>query len=355
MQQPGRIVKKWPARPPPPANGPRRKYDPPNSAVGGITQAPVATNSYVKGNRKARVITRDGRTVVRHRELITTIIGQGAGFAVNNGSADAYPLNPLEPSTFKWLSTLAAGYDTYNILNCCLEYVPLCSTAFVGRVGIFYDRDSSDFGPFDRNELSNFAYLVETSPWAPATLELPDLRGERFMKDAITDEAKFVDAGRIGWATYNTGTNDINGDLFICYEIELLNAQPATSGISNVRIGAPGSAATSNGPRYILQSTFAQAATSTAAIRLTTGTYQVMFICDTSAGTITGTSMTITGDASFNGVFNFYSVFSTTRAMVVANITVRDTKAVITHNVVGGTVSLWQVTAARAVASQTLF
>jgi hypothetical protein len=292
---------------------------------------------------------------VRHRELLATIIGQGTGFAVNNGMSDIYPLNPSDPSAFKWLSTIATSYDTYNLLFCKLEYVPLCSTAFVGRVALFYDRDSQDTGPFDRNELSNYASLIETAPWSPATLMLPDLRGERFMKDVSgSDDARVTDAGRIGWATYNTGTNDIDGDLFITYEVELCNAQPASSGISLVK-GVVGALTniTQSGPRLVLAAVFLQAATSTVTIRCVTGTFFIGFIGEATGGSISSTNILISGDASFSG--NAFIVSNTTRAASNGIITIRDTKASVQFTIAGGTVTNWQCVVARASAGQLYF
>jgi hypothetical protein len=323
--------------------------------VFGTSRAPVAINSYVSGNSSNRITSRNGRTVVRHRELVSTIIGQGTTFAINNGTTDVFAINPTEPSTFKWLSTLATSYDTYNLISCCLEYVPLCSTATVGRAALFYDRDSSDVGPFDRNELSNFAYCVETSPWAPARLDLPDLRGERFMKDVpTTDDARLSDAGRIGWATYNTATDAIFGDLFICYEVELLNAQPASSSIQHVRgtVGALTSS-TAFGPRLALSTVFVQAAASTITIRLNTGAYYVSFITEATGGGITAVGLSAVGDASFSG--NAYVISNTNRAAASGVIVVRDTKATIICTVTGGTITNWQYAVARATAAISYF
>jgi hypothetical protein len=310
--------------------------------------APVAISSYVSGNPGTRITSRGGKTIVKHRELVATIIGQGLNFAINNGTSDVYAINPTDPGTFKWLSAIASSYDTYNLLDCSLEYVPLCSTSFVGRVALFYDRDSQDVGPFDRNELSNYAYLTETAPWAPARLQLPDLRGERFMQDAVTNDSRLSDAGRIGWATYNTGANDIDGDLFICYEVELLNAQPASSGIMTIR-----STGVVFGPKYIISSVFTQAATSTLVCKLQTGTYMLNFIAEASGGGIGSTTAVLTGNIGQVGtLFNASNANRATNSLIV---TVLDTKATVSFNVTGGTITTWAVSACRASANNPWF
>lgn len=363
MEQPPKWRHRYPARPRPPvkrqpvppmkppiplepALPPRRQ--PRRNRAGTYTTAPVAISSYVSGNTGARIVSRGGKTIVRHRELVATIVGQGPAFAINNGTTDVFPINPTDPSTFKWLSTIASNYDTYNLLSCCLEYVPLCSTGFVGRVALFYDRDSQDAGPFDRNELSNYAYLTETAPWAPATLDLPDLRGERFCQDQLTNDARLSDAGRIGWATYNTNVNDVEGDLFICYEVELLNAQPASSATMTVR-----STGASFGPRYALSVVFTQAATSTLVVKLNTGAYFLDFIAEATGAGITSTTAVLSGDISLIGnLFNASNANRATDALIVVN---RDTKATITFQVAGGTITSWALAISRASANNSIF
>lgn len=354
MDQPKRIVKKWPARPPKPGNSPGQQMPSPGKpgppkGVPPVTfsKAPVAINSYVSGN-KNRVSSRGGRTIVRHRELVATVVGAGTGFTLNNGTLDTYALNPANPGTFPWLSELATSYDTYNLLTACLEYVPLCNTGFVGRVALFYDRDSQDLGPFDRNELSNYAYLVETSPWAPATLTLPDLRGERFMRDLIsTDDARLSDAGRIGWCTYNTGVGDVEGDIFICYEVELINAQPATSAVQFLTEGSSVTTPASFGPLLYRSIVVTLGVDNFWTFRLNTGTYFVTFFADFPAAGVASTTMEVfSGDASIVG--SNLAVSNANRAADSMVVTVRNTAAVMRARVTGGVPVSWWLTIARS-------
>lgn len=352
---PGHIGKHWPKpnRPPtspmpdePRSNPPLRRRQPRGRS--GVPQlmfnkAPIAINTLVSGNR-ARV--KNGKTIVHHRELIGTIQATGATFTLNNGTGEIYPINPTDPGTFKWLSTMASNYDTYNLLSCCLEYVPMCSTTEIGRVALFYDRDSQDTGPFDRNELANYAVLAESSPWSPMTLTLPDLRGERFLQDAITNDARLSDAGRVGWCTYgNTGTN-LLGDVFICYEVELLNPQPSTSGTHTSRLQPLAGVLVNYGPRYVLGASFTQAAVSTHAMRLQTGTYFVTGFFESTTGGITAIAPSITGDASF--VNGDTRVSNANRASASLVITVRDTKATLTFSITGGTITTVLTATSRA-------
>jgi hypothetical protein len=343
LNPPKRIDKRWPAPLPPKEkrgiiDQPHKiKFGRPSKGITAVT-APVA-KSFITQSMPASFATRGRATVVRHRELIGTVVGQGTTLALNNNSGDVFSINPVDPATFPWLQNIATSYDTYRFVAVDLTYVPLCGTNFVGRVGLFYDRDSTDTGPFDRSELANYAASVETAPWQPTTLSVPVSKTERFIREALSPEAKLYDDGRIGWCTYGTGVGDQCGDLFVSYEVELYNPQPVTSAIESVRASA------NIGPQYVRSSLFTQNVGSwTGAYRLTTGTFLFNFI---SNGT-TLTAIDYTGTGAITIVANKYLVSNNDRASASGIITVQDTTALLVITVTGTAVTNHQFFVARA-------
>lgn len=60
---------------------------------------------------------------------------------------DSYNLNPGLRDTFKWLSKLAANYETYDVVGISFEYNPTVPTTTAGSIYGFIDYDASDNPP----------------------------------------------------------------------------------------------------------------------------------------------------------------------------------------------------------------
>nr|AEW27315.1 coat protein [Pelargonium leaf curl virus] len=222
--------------------------------TGGAVMAPVAVTRQLMGSKPKFTGRMSGSVTVTHREYLTQVNNTTA-FAVNGGIVDnLLQLNPLNGTLFAWLPAIASNFDQYTFNNVVLHYVPLCATTEVGRVAMYFDKDSEDVEPADRVELANYGVLKETAPWAEATLNIPCDRIKRYCDDSATVDHKLIDLGQLGIATYGgSGTNAI-GDVFISYSVTLYYPQPTNSLLSTRRLDLTGASLNGNGPGYTIVS-----------------------------------------------------------------------------------------------------
>jgi hypothetical protein len=208
---------------------------------------------------------------------------------------------------------LAANFDQYRFVSAELQYVPLCATTEVGRVGVFFDKDSQDTGPFDRVELASYAHLSEIAPWAETTLSLPIDNVKRFMIDANTVDPKLVDLGRIGVVTYGTATNNTVGDLFIHYTVDLFEAGPAGAIAQELR-GNGGSQSTTVGS--VIATTTSNASSTTGSWSLRPGTWLVSYTNNATGQTAGSGWVAISGGAVLQGRVTLTATAATAIAIV---------------------------------------
>lgn len=217
--------------------------------MSGAITAPVAVTRQVNGVQPkfGKMV---GSVTVEHREYLTQV-SNSTGFTVNGGIiGNLYRVNPLNGSVFSWLPASATNYDEYTFHSVMLHYIPTCGTTEVGRVAMYFDKDSQDSEPADRVELANYRVLKETAPWAEAKLVIPTDRIKRFCDDSATMDYKLIDLGQIGIATYGgSGTNYI-GDVFISYRVTLYAPQPTAPLLSTRRLDLSGAIVTSTGYGY---------------------------------------------------------------------------------------------------------
>lgn len=225
--------------------------------VGGNTgaiMAPVAVTRQLAGSKPKFTGRTSGSVTVTHREYLTQVNNSSA-FVVNGGIVgNLLQLNPLNGTLFSWLPAIASNFDQYTFNRVELHYVPLCGTNEVGRIAMYFDKDSEDPEPADRVELANFGILKETAPWAEAILRIPTDRIKRYCDDSSTVDHKFIDLGQLGIATYGGGGTNATGDIFISYSVTLHYPQPTNTLLSTKRLDLTGGVVTIAGPNYVLVS-----------------------------------------------------------------------------------------------------
>nr|UHS72063.1 MAG: putative capsid protein [Tombusvirus sp.] len=220
--------------------------------TGGAMMAPVAVSRQLIGSKPRFLGRTAGSVTVTHREYLTQV-NNSIGFVVNGGIVgNLLQLNPLNGTLFSWLPAIASNFDQYVFNSVMLHYVPLCGTTEVGRVALYFDKDSQDLEPADRVELANFGILKETAPWAEAMLRIPTDKVKRYCDDSSTVDTKLINLGQLGVATYGgSGTNSV-GDLFISYSVTLYFPQPTNTLLSTRRLSLTGALANSAGPSYVI-------------------------------------------------------------------------------------------------------
>lgn len=221
---------------------------------GGTIMAPVAVTRQLTGSKPKFSGRTSGSVTVTHREYLTQV-NNSTSFVVNGGIVgNLLQLNPLNGTLFSWLPAIASNFDQYTFNNVVLHYVPLCGTTEVGRVALYFDKDSEDLEPADRVELANFGVLKETAPWAEAMLRIPTDKIKRYCDDSSTVDHKLIDLGQLGIATYGGGGTNAVGDVFISYSVTLHFPQPTNTLLSTRRLDLTGALVTAEGPNYVLVS-----------------------------------------------------------------------------------------------------
>nr|WVH32470.1 p41K [Petunia asteroid mosaic virus] len=263
--------------------------------TGGAIMAPVAVTRQLVGSKPKFTGRTSGSVTVTHREYLSQV-NNSTGFQVNGGIVgNLLQLNPLNGTLFSWLPAIASNFDQYTFNSVVLHYVPLCSTTEVGRVAIYFDKDSEDPEPADRVELANYSVLKETAPWAEAMLRVPTDKVKRFCDDSSTSDHKLIDLGQLGIATYGgAGTNAV-GDVFISYSVTLYFPQPTNTLLSTRRLDLAGSIVTASGPGYLLVSRTATVLTMTFRA---TGT----FVISGTYRCLTATTLGLAGGVNVNSI-----------------------------------------------------
>ena len=194
------------------------------------TYAPVSMTTQLTS--RAPVVTggpfsKDGKTVIRHREYIADVSGSV------NFAATSYAVNPGVPTTFPWLSRyLAPGYETYKFRYLRFTYETSKSTASSGSVLLAYDYDAADSAPTTKQTMMSFGGAVRTACWAPVSAvgsspslnKLPN-RYVRLGTLAANLDIKTYDCANFYVATQGCADTTVMGELYVDYIVELDNPQ----------------------------------------------------------------------------------------------------------------------------------
>jgi hypothetical protein len=240
-------------------------------AFPGAVAAPVAISRAVRGSRP-KFSRGTGSVTVTHRELVAQI-NTTAVMTVNNGvTGNLYKVNPSNPNLFPWLQSISSNFDQYRFDSLRVQYIPMCATTETGRAAIYFDKDSEDPAPTDRQELSHMYHLTEMAPWAESNLQIPTDKIKRFMNDSPAVDRKLVDLGQVGFATYGGVDGHAAGDVFIHYTVTFFEPQPSAGLVDTSQTGT-GSFDT--GPDFVDEA--ATSTTTTLTFR-SPGTYLVVMI-----------------------------------------------------------------------------
>ncbi len=173
--------------------------------------------------------------VVCHREYLGDITGS---VAVNN---IAYRLNPADPHTFPWLSTVAQSYTQYKIHGMIFEFKSL-TTDFVtagkpGFIAMATNYNARETKYTSKMELENSEYSASTKP----TVNL--IHGIECAEDQTSLPIKYLSSGPqvynpqdydMGTFQVMTGSQpdaSVIGELWVSYCVEFFKpAIPETPG-----------------------------------------------------------------------------------------------------------------------------
>jgi hypothetical protein len=210
----------------------------------------VSSNSIVQKASASGMIPnmhKDGQSIiVRHKEYLTEIRG-----ATNFTVCNEFDINPGLPTTFPWLSAVAAQYSQYRIRGMVYHYVPSsgnavsATNAALGTVMMQTSYRATEAAPASKIELLNeywssesvpsqeFCHPIECDP-----KENPfNVQYIRTGDLASTENQLMYDLGRTTVAVSGQQANDfVLGDLWITYEIEL--KKPVITNTTNTTLQA---------------------------------------------------------------------------------------------------------------------
>jgi len=193
----------------------------------------VSRNSLVgKASTGIPMMHKDGQTIiVRHREFLTEVTGSTT-FAVKG----TFPINPGMKLTFPWASSIARSFQQYRIKGMVYHYVPTSgsiatASPSLGSVMLQTVYRATDAAPSSKVELLNeywssevvpsdtLAHPIECNP-----MENPyNVQYVRSHDPPAGESRLLYDLGTTYLAVSGQqASNQVLGDLWVTYEIELL-------------------------------------------------------------------------------------------------------------------------------------
>jgi len=176
-----------------------------------------------------------GTIQISHKEYVADVFGpESAGIFQNL----TYGLNPALPSTFPWLSQIAANYEEYTIKQLIFTFRTTVSdfVASNGQVGtvIIATQYNANDAPFaNKQEMMEYAGAVSSKVSTgiiagvecdPAQLSGPPGKYTRSGPTPPGEDIKTYDLGTLNIATSNTPeqfNNQAIGELWVSYTVEL--------------------------------------------------------------------------------------------------------------------------------------
>jgi hypothetical protein len=191
--------------------------------------------------------SRDSARII-HKELVAKVTGT-ANFTVGTTIA----LNPGLASSFPWLSTQAAAWETYRFNKLRFCYHTRTATSATGSVQLVPDYDAADAAPASEFIAASYEDMQEDAPWKDLDCVLrPDAMFPMGPKKFVRTEAlsanqdiKTFDAGNLFVCTTD-GSAQTWGLVWVEYDVSLYTPQQPSSGFAasqHITASVPTSAA----------------------------------------------------------------------------------------------------------------
>jgi len=169
-----------------------------------LTEAPGATGAAVRGSAKF-----NGNIRIKHRELVQANVANAA-----------WRINPVDGSTFPYLSTLATMFDKYKFHSLNFVVVSASSTIVDGRWYCSWDPDSEDLPPVTQSDAMAVRDSLSMPRWQSGNLPVrcdKTVKYCSFKTDALKDTGRFT--------MFPSGAQD----LYVEYDVELMDPQNSSA------------------------------------------------------------------------------------------------------------------------------
>jgi hypothetical protein len=204
---------------------------------------PVKSNVLVNSHEIPKFSSSSAANVVTHREYIADVVTSGSA---NTFSNTTFALNPGQPGTFPWLSTIAQNYEEFRIHGMLFEFKSTSSDALnstntaLGEVimATNYNPAAPSFTSKMAMENSEYAQSAKPSVNQVHAIECDPKQTPMFMAYVRTgtvptgQDVRFFDMGNFNIATNGFQGTSVNvGELWVTYLVEFFKpVLPATIG-----------------------------------------------------------------------------------------------------------------------------
>jgi hypothetical protein len=197
-------------------------------------QQPAAKSVVVKRAAPVFRSLPDGGIVVRFKEYVGSF-GEYAAW-----DTDRLRINPGDPKTFPWLSSVASAYDRYTFSRVRLDMEPRVGTDTSGQVVVCFDVDAEDPAPTSFVNACTYPH-VRGPIWGRFSFEVPrdalHQRKSNFVSASV--EGRQQDCGMVYIGAENNPSASGLG-VSIEYEVHLMSPQQRTNLTRAVIPSGPG-------------------------------------------------------------------------------------------------------------------
>jgi len=171
---------------------------------------------------------KNGDCHIIHREYVSDI--NASSGTPSNFSVTPFAVNPGQPSTFQWLSKVAANFESYKFNKLKFDYETEAPTSLGGTLMLTLDYDATDPAPVSKQQAMAYRGSVRSAPWTPcchSSLHEDLSKNKTYFvrpgsQPANTD-IKLYDVGNLFVMSKGVTTADAAlGELYVDYDVMLM-------------------------------------------------------------------------------------------------------------------------------------
>lgn len=196
-------------------------------------------------NGPPRVINRGNEFVIRKREYIGDVYSaSGSNNGVSAFNVQRFPIQPGDPNTFPWLSTIADKFEQYRVEGMIFEFKSLYSDAVVtqngsiGSIVLATEYNAGDANFSNKQQMENYEFAQSCKPSHSVLHPIECKRSQSVLSELYIrpgavpagQDVKTYDFGDFQIASQGIPLGALGaavnlGELWISYQIVLIKPQ----------------------------------------------------------------------------------------------------------------------------------